>query len=194
MELNEDQLLLLMLTSVRLARRQHLVECRLLVWVDAEIPLRLYPDPAPRVLAPVVAVGRFPRLRPLIAFDLICRVVGGEEHLRVVGVLFPIGGTPRGRTCPGAPGVSERNHVVDVDLGRIGQRPPHVRIEPRPGRCGAVFVDLDALAVPDQRGVPDITGVVRLRPTVARRVRGPVRELLSGVSRHASRRGDREFH
>src|SRR5918998_104600 len=91
-ELNEDQLLLLILTSTCLARREHLIECRLLVGVEAEIPLRLYPDPAPRILAPVVAVGRSPSLRPLVALGLVGRVVGGEEHLRVVGVLFPIGG------------------------------------------------------------------------------------------------------
>src|SRR5215217_5681359 len=67
-ELNEDQLVSATLTSVRLARRQHLVKCCLLVGVDAEVPVRLDPDPPPGVLAPVFAVRRFPRLRPLVPF------------------------------------------------------------------------------------------------------------------------------
>src|SRR5918999_1820679 len=144
-KLNEDQLVSATLTSAHIARRQHLVECRLLVRVDAEIPVRLYPDPAPRIFAPVVAVRGFPRFRSLIAFDLICRIVGGEQHLRVVGVRLAVCGAPRSGTCPRAPGVCERNHVVYVDLGRIGQRLSCVRVEPRPGRYEAIFADLDAL-------------------------------------------------
>src|SRR5919112_1867499 len=104
-ELNEDQLVSATLTSTRIARRQHLVECRLLAGIDAEIPVRLYPDPAPRILAPVVAVRGFPSFRSLIAFDLICCVVGREEHLRVVGISPAVCGAPRRRTGPRAPGV-----------------------------------------------------------------------------------------
>src|SRR3712207_3758754 len=73
-------------TSATPAGSEHLSEGRLLGGVDAELPVRLYPDPAARVLAPVVAVGGFPCLWSLIALDLICRVVGGEQHLRVVGI------------------------------------------------------------------------------------------------------------
>jgi hypothetical protein len=121
--------------------------CRLLVSADVELPVRLYPDPAPRILAPVVAVRRSPRFRSLIVFDRICRVVGGDQHLRVVGVLFPIGGAPRSGTVPRAPGVRERNRVVYVDLRRICQRPPRIRVDLRPCRYGTVFVDSDAIAV-----------------------------------------------
>src|SRR5215216_1533147 len=191
-ELNEDQLVSATLPSVRLARRQHLVKCRLLVRVYAEIPVRLYPDPPACILAPVGVVRRFPRFRPLVPLSSVRPCVGAQEHLRVVSISLAVCGTPRSRTSPGVPGVRERNHMVYVDLGRIGHRLPRIRIEPRPVRYGAVLVYLDALAVPDQRGVPHVTGAVGLPPTEARRIRGPVRELLSRVSRHASRCGDRK--
>lgn len=74
---------------------------------------------------------------------------------------------PPGRPGPGTPGVRERNEGVDVDLGRIAQRPPRVRVEQGPGCHVAVFVDLDTLPVPDQRGVPDVAVAVGLLPTVA---------------------------
>src|SRR5215212_2079115 len=80
--------------------------------------------------------------------------------------------------------------MVYVDLGRIGQRLPRVRVEPRPGRYGAVFVDLDALAVPDEHCVAHVAGAVGLPPTVPLRLCGPLRELVSRVSGHASRWGD----
>ena len=63
-------------SSATPTRADHLPEGRLLGGIDGEIPVRLYPDPAPGVLAPVGAVGGFPGLRSLIAFGLVCRVVG----------------------------------------------------------------------------------------------------------------------
>src|SRR5215211_4009616 len=179
-------------TSGGPTRCEHLSERRFLGVLYAKVPVGLDPDPPPGVLAPVVLVRRFPRLWPLVPLRTIRPCVGAQEHFRIVGVRLAVCGAPRIRTSPGAPGVCQRNHMVDIDLGRIAQRPSRVRVEPRPGRHGAVVVDLDALAVPDQRGVPNITGAVGLLPTEARRVRSPVRELVSGVSHHAPRRGNRE--
>src|SRR5215218_11293043 len=160
-ELNEDQLVSVTLTSAHLARRRHLVKCRLLVRVYAEIPVRLYPDPAPRILAPVGVVRWFPRFRALVPLSSVRPCVGAQEHLRVVSISLAVCCAPRGRTSPRAPGVRERNHMVYVDLRRVRQCLPRIRIEPRPGRYGALAVDLDALAVPDQRSVSDVAGAVR---------------------------------
>src|SRR5215208_2318437 len=184
-ELNEDQLVSATLPSVRLARRQHLVKCRLLVRVYAEIPVRLYPDPPACILAPVGVVRRFPRFRPLVPLSSVRPCVGAQEHLRVVSISLAVCCAPRGRTSPRAPGVRERNHMVYVDLRRVRQCLPRIRIEPRPVRYGAVLVDLDALTVPDQCRVPDVAGALGLPPTIVRCIRGPVRELVSGVSRHS---------
>jgi hypothetical protein len=41
---------------------------RFLGGVDAEVPVGLDPDPPAGVLAPVVAVRRFPRFRPVVPF------------------------------------------------------------------------------------------------------------------------------
>src|SRR5918993_1384573 len=171
--------------SARPARCAHLSEGGLLCGVHAETPIGLDPDPPPGVLTPVVAVRRLPCLRTFVPLRAVSPGVGAQENLGVVGVRLAVRRAPRGRAGPGAPGVRERDDVVYVDHGRIGQRLPRVRVEPRPGRYGAVGVDPDALAVSDQGGVPHVAGAVGLPPTVARRVRGPVRELFSGVPRHA---------
>src|SRR5829696_4378674 len=98
-------------------RSEHLSERRFLGAVYGEVPVRLYPDPPPSVLAPVVVVRWLPCLRPLVPLRTVLTGVGAQQRLRIVGIRLAVCGAPRSRTSPGTPGVCERDHVVYVDLG-----------------------------------------------------------------------------
>ena len=157
---------------------EHAVQGRLLRAVDRQGVVPLHLDPGPGVRAPERRQRRLPGRRVLVALGLV-DVVGDRPQLgaaEVVGVRLPPRGGPRPRS--GAPGLGERHHVVDVDVGRVGPGRAVVGAVPGAGGRGAAAVDDDAGAValedllagvaragdgdPVREQVAVVAGVVRL--------------------------------
>src|SRR3954471_19812337 len=124
------------------AAAQHVRQGGLLALRDSQSVVVLHDDPVGRVGAPERDERRLPLVRRLVAL-LLVEVVGDGEQLRpgqVVGELLALLGRPRlGAAGPGLP---ERDHVVDVEVGRLGPGLVVVDALPRPGRRLAVLVGL----------------------------------------------------
>jgi hypothetical protein len=149
-----------------LASIQHTGQSRLLRRLNRQSIHTLNLNPHLRICAPITLQRRFPRIRALIPLALI-HIIRHSNQLRVCQIvceLLPLG------TCPGAgagfPGVGERDHVVDVDVGGGG---PRGAIEGRvPGSrgSGAVGAGYDVGAITLENGFAGVAGARDCDPVV----------------------------
>src|SRR5262249_47587235 len=140
-------------------------------------------DPHQGVGASVFGDRWLPGGRVLVAFGLV-DVVGDGDQLwvgEVVGEFLPGGGGPEARA--GAPGLGERDDVVDVHVG--GRVPGRVVVGAVPAagyrRAGAVDHDVGAVAL--QHGFAGVAGAGD---------GDPVREQGAGVAAHRPLVGHRQ--
>jgi hypothetical protein len=166
------------------ARSEHADEGCTLGHRDGERPRDLDLDPLVGVAAPARTIWWLPLVGRLVALR---RVEGAVQGVELVGIrevlrerLSPLCG-PRRRT--GAPGVSERHHVVDLEVRRLVRGEPIPRVDPTArGDGAAVRVERHRLERfgHEDLGARVVAVVVGVDPVFAEGV-APVR--ASGVCR-----------
>src|SRR6266496_3812039 len=114
--------------------------------VDRELVLRLHVKPGRDVGAAVLVGEQAGRV--VVALASVAGRGDGDQPLQVVGVGVALVGRPAARALApavddraGAGDLRERDHVVDVQLLRVGDGDAVVRADPLAGRGGTVRAD-----------------------------------------------------
>lgn len=152
---------------------QHPLKGGLLGRLQAQVPFGLGADPPFGVATFRTGTGRLPGGWVLVALGTVAARRDGDElrATEVIGKCFALGGGPA--AGPRAPCFGKRDDVVDIEVGRVGERDAVIVAVPLSGRHRAVAAVRIGISLQD-----DLAGITSAA------LADPVGELVPGVAGH----------